>query len=390
MKKFLFILILILFIPVHVQAVQNGDSNINSNVEMTEEEKQKIESLYDYISNIQNDYEILRNLNPREFVDSYIKNGDGGLSIKDISKYFLMYAFKEVVASFKLVGSLIIVAIVCALLNNLQQAFKVDNISNIAHFACYSLMIIIIAKGFFIGIDVARNAIKEMSDFITALFPVLMMLLASMGGLSEAMLMDPIIMGICSIGAKFYSLVLIPLITMSFVLSFVNNICDDYKISNLTNLIKKSAIWIQGIFLTVFIGTITIRSIAAKSIDVVTMKTAKFAVDNFIPVVGKTLSDAISTVAGYTMLLKNAISTVGLIVVLIIVLMPIIKILIMALIYKLTAAVLEPISDKKIVSVIDSAGSSLITISSCVISVSIMFFIMISIVAVAGKSSLLI
>ena len=120
------------------------------------------------------------------------------------------------------------------------------------------------------------------------------------------------------------------------------------------------------------------------------MKTAKFAVDNFIPVVGKTLSDAISTVAGYTMLLKNAISTVGLIVVLIIVLMPIIKILIMALIYKLTAAVLEPISDKKIVSVIDSAGSSLITISSGVISVSIMFFIMISIVAVAGKSSLLI
>jgi stage III sporulation protein AE len=138
--------------------------------------------------------------------------------------------------------------------------------------------------------------------------------------------------------------------------------------------------------MTIFIAIITIRSIAAKSLDLVTMKTAKFAVDSFIPVVGKTLSDAISTVAGYTVLLKNAISSIGLIVVIVIMLLPIIKILIMAFIYKLTAALIEPISDKKVVSVIDSAGNSLIMINSCIISVSIMFFIMITIVASTGKS----
>jgi len=212
------------------------------------------------------------------------------------------------------------------------------------------------------------------------------MLVASVGGFVEATLMDPIIMGISSVGARFYATVLIPVICMSFVLEFVNNISDDYKVNNLSNLLRKSALWIQGIFMTVFIAIITIRSIAAKSLDLVTMKTAKFAVDSFIPVVGKTLSDAISTVAGYTVLLKNAISSIGLIVIIVIMLLPIIKILIMAFIYKLTAALIEPISDKKVVSVIDSAGNSLIMINSCIISVSIMFFIMITIVASTGKS----
>ena len=109
---------------------------------------------------------------------------------------------------------------------------------------------------------------------------------------------------------------------MSFVLQFVNNISSDYKISNLTKLLKQIAIWVQGIVMTVFIGVITLRSIAAKTIDQVTIKTAKFAVDNFVPVVGKCLSDAISTVAGYSLLLKNAISGLGLVIILVIVIFP--------------------------------------------------------------------
>ncbi|ARC85236.1 stage III sporulation protein AE [Clostridium argentinense CDC 2741] len=379
MKKFLLVLAIILWLPFNVQAMEDT-------TRLTEEQNAQIERLYDYITNIQSEYEILNNMNPKEFVKNYIKNGDSGLSMKELFKYFSTYAFKEVLVAFKLVGSLIIVAIVCALLNNLQNAFSNESLTSIAYFACYSVMIILIVKGFYIGVTLARDAIMEMSNFIAALFPILMMLLASVGGFVEATLMDPIIMGISSVGARFYATVLIPVICMSFVLEFVNNISDDYKVNNLSNLLRKSALWIQGIFMTVFIAIITIRSIAAKSLDLVTMKTAKFAVDSFIPVVGKTLSDAISTVAGYTVLLKNAISSIGLIVIIVIMLLPIIKILIMAFIYKLTAALIEPISDKKVVSVIDSAGNSLIMINSCIISVSIMFFIMITIVASTGKS----
>jgi len=117
----------------------------------------------------------------------------------------------------------------------------------------------------------------------------------------------------------------------------------------------------------------------------VTLKTAKFAVDNFIPIVGKAMSDAISSVAGYSLILKSATGTLGLIVIIFIVLVPILKLFLCALVYKLTAAFIEPISDARIVKCIASAGDSLILIMSSVISVSVMFFIMISIMSSAGK-----
>ena len=377
MKKLLIILLLIICLPICVQATEIG--------KIGEKQQEEISSLYNYITNIKTKYEIFNDMEPKAFVDQFMKTGENGFSFKNISNYLIKFTFKEVVASLELVGSLLIIAIVCALLNNLQSAFSKESLSNIAYFACYGVMIILITKSFYIGVDLAKNTILNMTDFMAALMPVLMMLLASVGGFTEATLLDPVIMGFATISSRIYVDILIPLIFMSFVLQFVNNISSDYKISNLTKLLKQIAIWVQGIVMTVFIGVITLRSIAAKTIDQVTIKTAKFAVDNFVPVVGKCLSDAISTVAGYSLLLKNAISGLGLVIILVIVIFPIIKLLIMAFIYKVTAALIEPISDSRLVNCINSVGDSIILLMSCVISVSIMFFIMVAIIASTGK-----
>jgi len=377
MKKIIMILLLLICLPISVQATEIG--------KIGEKQQAEISNLYDYITNIKTKYEIFNDMEPKAFVEQFLKTGENGFSFKKISNYLIKFTFKEIYASMALIGSLLIIAIICALLNNLQSAFNSENLSNIAYFACYGVMIILITKSFYISVDLAKNTILNMTDFMAALMPVLMMLLASVGGFAEATLLDPVIMGFATVSSRVYVDVLIPIIFMSFILQFVNNISSDFKINNLTKLLKQIAIWVQGIVMTVFIGVITLRSIAAKTIDQVTIKTAKFAVDNFIPVVGKCLSDAISTVAGYSLLLKNAISGLGLLIILIIVLLPIIKLLIMAFLYKATAALIEPISDSRTVDVISSVGDSIILLMSCVISVSVMFFIMVAIVAATGK-----
>lgn len=378
MKKILLILVLLICLPISVQAAELGSKGETS--------QKEINNLYEYITNIKSEYEIFNDMEPKTFVEEFMKTGENGFGYKKITNFLIKYIFKEVVVTLKLMGSLVIIAIVCALLNNLQSAFNQESLSSIAYFACYGLMIILITKSFYIGVELAKSTILSMADFMAALMPVLMMLLASVGGFTEATLLDPIIMGFATISSRIYINIIIPIIFMSFILQFVKNISSDYKINNLTKLLKQVAIWAQGIVMTIFIAVITLRSIAAATIDQVTIKTAKFAVDTFIPVVGKCLSDAISTVAGYSLLLKSAISGLGLVIILIIVLLPIIKLLVMAFLYKLTAALIEPISDSRTVDCINSAGDSLILLMSCVISVSIMFFIMIAIVASTGKA----
>lgn len=386
------ILNLVMSITVYGQEVNyksNEDLCIKTNKDlenMYTEEVKEVNDLYDYILNMKSDYEILKDIKPKEFVENMLDAGNGKLDKNTVVQKFKRILFKELNSTFKLMGMLIVICIICSLLKNLENAFSNNSVSSVAYFACLSTMVIIIAKSFYIGIDVAKSSIDGINNFMYALVPVLMTLLASVGGITQAAFFDPIIIAILNLGVTIISKIIIPLIIMSFVLNFVNNISDDYKISNLSNLIKKSVIWIQGIVMTVFVAFLTIRSITTKTMDEVTLKTAKFTVDTVIPVVGKSLSDAISTMAGYSLLIKNAVGTLGLVILILIMLTPIIKLFIMALIFKLTGALIQPISDKKIVNCITSAGDSLILIMSSVICISVMCFIMIAIITATGSN----
>lgn len=382
MKKIILSLLMILMISFNVQAVDTQAEIKNPQKQV---ETEQIEKFYDYISNMKTKHEVLRDIDAKAYVKDFMKTGDGKLSTKKLMNALGMYMIREVAASLKLLALLVMISLICALLTNLQKAFSGESLSNIAYFACYSLLIIIMAKSFYIGVDTARSTIKEMADFMTALVPILIMLVATVGGFVEAAVMDPVIIGAITISAKLFMDVIIPLICMTFVLQFVNNLSSEYKIDKLTKLLNQVAMWGQGIIMTIFIGIMTVRGITSKTIDEVAAKTAKFAVDNFVPIVGKSLSDAISTVAGYSLLLKNALSSLGLVILIFILLFPVIKLLIMSLLYKLTAALIEPISDGRLVNCINSAGGSLVLVTACLICVSVMFFIMIAIIASAGK-----
>ncbi len=61
----------------------------------------------------------------------------------------------------------------------------------------------------------------------------------------------------------------------------------------------------------------------------------------------------------------------------------------MGFMYKLTSALLQPVSDNKVTNIIDAAGGSLMLLGSCIICVSVMFFIMITIIAATGKGFIL-
>ncbi|WP_252226011.1 stage III sporulation protein AE [Clostridium sp. ZBS2] len=346
--------------------------------------QKQINNLYEYINKMKNNVELMNDLDPIQYIKEYIKNGEGDFNIKSLSKALTSILFKEVRSVLKLIISIVTIVIICSLIKNLQDAFSNDNVSEIAFYACYALIIMILSKSFIISIGVAKEVILNISDFMAALLPVLITMIAMVGGLTQAATLDPIILAAVVFIPRIYSNIIIPLILMGFVLEFANNLSNDHKITNLCKLLKQCTLWMQGIIITVFIGVLTVRGITSKTIDAVTLKTTKFAVDNFIPIVGKTFSDAIASIAGYSLIIKNAISSVGLLIIVLMLLYPIIKLVLMTVIYKLAAALIEPISDSRITNSVAAAGNSMTLIISCVLSVSLMFFILIALVASSG------
>lgn len=347
--------------------------------------KGQIESLYEYINKMKTDVELMEYLNPKEYIQSYISEGKGNLSFDVLAKATLSLCFKEVKSVLVLVVSITTIAIICALLKNLQDAFADESISKIAFYACFVLVIMILSKSFIISISLAKNVINNISEFMNALLPILVTMIGLAGGFTSAAALDPFVLGAVVLIPKIYTTIIIPFILMEFVLEFANNLSEEHKITNLCGLLKQCILWFQGIIVTVFIALLTIRGITSKTLDAVTLKTAKFAIDNFIPIVGKTFSDAIASVAGYSLIIKNAISSIGLIVIVFILLYPIIKLVMMTFIYKLAAALVEPISDSRITKSLEAAGNSMVLIISCVLTISLIFFILIAIMAQAGS-----
>ncbi len=107
----------------------------------------------------------------------------------------------------------------------------------------------------------------------------------------------------------------------------------------------------------------------------ITSKTTKAIVSSAIPVVGKILGDAVDTVVGGGIILKNAIGLVGVIVVIGICIIPIIKLSILTISYKLLATVSQPIADTKIVSLLDQIGDVFKILLAILSSISFMLII---------------
>lgn len=366
------------------QKTENDNDPAQIESELDETTKGQMQALYDYIGKMKIDDELMQDLNPAEYIKTYIKTGQGNLSPQVILKAVTNMLLKEVKSVLSLAISIITISILCALVKNLNGAFNDSQISEIAFYACYAVIIMLLSKSFIIAVSVATDAIKSIVNFMNVLLPVLVAIIGFTGGMVQSAALDPFVLAAVIIIPRIYTTVIIPMILMSFVLEFADNISTKHKITKFCKLFKQIIIWLQGIIVTVFIALLTIRGITSSTMDAVTLKTTKFAVDNFVPIVGKTFSDAISSVAGYGLIIKNAISSIGLIILILIIMYPVIKLLLMAFIYKMSAALIEPVSDSRVTKSLDNAGGSMLLLVSCLLTVSLTFFILIAIMVQAG------
>jgi len=105
--------------------------------------------------------------------------------------------------------------------------------------------------------------------------------------------------------------------------------------------------------MTVFLSVVSLQGTMTAVADGVAIRTAKFVTGNFIPVVGRMFTDATDTVISASIVLKNSIGIAGVILLLLITLFPVIKILVIAFIYKFSAAILQPLGGGPIITCLD-------------------------------------
>lgn len=384
----LYFLLGLSFYPIAVFADNTtvSDERISSQLIVEkQEEALDLRELEEFIQEVDHDISAyMPQLSLTKLINDF-KKGELNLSPQDliegISKYFL----HEVMANVNLLGKLMIIAVICSILQNLQTAFDKGTVSKAAYFVCFLAVITVALGSFQLAVKAALGAIDRMVIFMQLLLPILLVLLTAMGGLTSAAMFQPFLMFFLSFLSTFTQSVIFPLIYLCTTLSIVNNLSDRFKVSRIVGLMKQLTKVGIGLVLTLFIGVITVEGVAGAVVDGVTLRTAKYFTGAFIPVAGSMFADAIDAVMGGSLLLKNAIGLSGVLVLGAIVVFPVIKILIIAIMYRLAAALLQPIGESLMADTLEDMAGSLFLVFAAVASVAIMFFLTITIIIGAAN-----
>jgi len=385
-----FIVVLVL-IPTDIliaSATAESKIDIRKEIQKIAEEQLDILNINqwnEFNKNIDNNQgSLLSNFNIKEMIINLV-TGNFTLDWKEIYKNFGKAFFAEIKMNLSLMAKIFTIAIFTGILGNFKTHFSNSTVGELAWIVCYIMIVVLIIQSITVVLNIGKNTIEQMTSFMQILFPALLALLIGMGGIASSGVMQPATALLTGITGIFLKNIMLPLIFLSTILVLVSNINENISLENLSKLTRNICSWVLGIVFTIFIGVLSVQGITAASFDGVSIRTTKYAIETFVPVVGKMFSQSVDVIISSSLMLKNAVGIVGLMVAISICLYPILKILSLIAVYKLSSALLEPISDERVVNCLNEIGSVLVILLVTLLGIAILFFLTIALLMALGN-----
>lgn len=297
----------------------------------------------------------------------------------------LRYLVREVALNSHLLGQLVVLAVFCAILRNLAAAFPMQGAADVAFAIAFLALLYLSLQSFRAAVDVAAGTISTMVTMMQATLPLMTTMLAAVGAVTTATVFHPMFVTVIHVVATVVNNVLLPLVFLSAVLGVLGTLSKDFPMKKLAGLARQWTLTILGLLFILFFGVLSIRGAIAPVADGIGLKTAKFLTGTFVPVVGARMAEALEVVVGGSMLLKNAIGVFGMAAVFVIVAFPVIKVFTVLLIYRIATALVEPVSDERLVDAMSTMANSLTLVLACMLTVGLMFFVGITVLVGLGN-----
>lgn len=300
-----------------------------------------------------------------------------------------MMFLHEIGAQLQLLGKVLFLAMLCVLMQQLQSSFESSKIAMLSHSVCFIFLLTIAMKSFSFAVVLASQTIDGMITVMEALLPMLLFLLTAVGAPISAALFTPLIVFAVNAMGIFIQSVVMPLFFLVSVLDAVNCLSASYRVGQLTALLRQAGILFFTLGMTIFTGLLSLQGVSGGIADGLGIRTAKFAVGNLVPIVGKMFADSIDVVFGASLILKNALGVFGIVTIGAICLVPLIKLIVLAFLMKGCAALIQPMGEERLSGCLMKMGSNMMLLFTVVLSVAFLFFLTITIIVGVGAMSVM-
>ena len=301
-----------------------------------------------------------------------VTNGEFNFSSKEILSKVLKTLFSETYNQVDNIKKIMFIAILCGFLKTLEDSFESKDVAELGFFVSYILLIYIVMTLFYEGCALVLNMTDTLIVLLKQMIPLFLAVMVFSGTGAEGAVMGPFIMGTAGVLSVVMQNGIVPAIGFTAVLEIANNISGKGLLTQLSNLFKKLIEYAIKWCAFIFMAITALQKTGVSAVTGIAGKTARGAIST-VPIVGDIMNGAIDTAAGFTGLLKNSFTVGTVILVCVVVMLPVIKLAVMYLVYKMTAALIEPISEPRLIKALSSAGDFTAMLMGCLFVVSSMF-----------------
>lgn len=392
------ILIIVLFILVFscgtvCHGEESPDSTVKEETSMEDiiSEQAKSKNVTDILESVE-DYsneEIYRYFHDLSFDDIFKDALTGTLSpnIHSLFKGALDFITYELKKNIVIVIYVLIISVIHSIVSSLADSTGFKGVKDITGYVCFGGILLIIVKSYGEIIQITGTMIGDLSGLVMSVTPLMIALLTSGGNVAGAAAMSPVMMfysQFCVVAAEKYFL---PVAVSYGLTGMMKGIMSEIKTDKLCGLIKSMCMWPLGLMLTFFSFILTLQKNISSVSGGLSVKLLKSLI-GFVPVVGGKLSEAATTVMNCLSIVRTAAGTVVMICIVGISAMPVLRTVLLALIYKAAAAVCEIVSEKKFADAMEFASGSLMMIAGISGVISVMFLIIITVIIGTGNATL--
>lgn len=336
-------------------------------------------SLDSFLESLSEDFRTMFGKDVAETAKAIIKGNYTG-NFNEFFSVLIKGLSKSILDVLPTVLTLVAIAVLYSLLGGFTSGFVQKPTEKLIYFATYSTMILIVMVEVGGVIKLTTNTIDNVRVLMEGIFPILLTLTTLLGGVTSSAVFKPMMSTLVTVITVFVSKLIIPMFIASIAFSIVGNLTKSVKLDKLTDFFKSSATYILGGVFGIFIAFLTFQGLTGGVIDSISVKTAKFAMQSYIPILGGYLSDGFDLMMASIVLIKNSIGVIGLMMLLSIIVLPTVKIILLSLGLKLASGIIEPISDSKFSKMLSDVSSNMTLLIISLVGVGFMFLLTVMLV----------
>lgn len=362
----------------YAETEKDAEEILEKNVDDTLEDIDT-SALDKFLSGISEDFRTLFGDDVAATAKAIVKGEYAG-SFNEFFSVMIKGISKSVLDVLPTVLTLVAIAVLYSLLGGFTSGFVQKPTEKLIYFATYSTMILIVMVEVGGVIKLTTNTIDNVSVLMEGIFPILLTLTTLLGGVTSSAVFKPMMSTLVTVITVFVSRLIIPMFIASIAFSIVGNLTKSVKLDKLTEFFKSSATYILGGAFGIFIAFLTFQGLTGGVIDSISVKTAKFAMQSYIPILGGYLSDGFDLMMASIVLIKNSVGVIGLLMLLSVIVLPTVKIILLSLGLKLASGIIEPISDSKFSKMLSDVSSNMTLLIISLVGVGFMFLLTVMLV----------